>query len=185
MLATQLTDALRDALLIAQCRGARLGGATSGAPQLYEDIHDLLAHGPVGLHALAALSLPGADLASAGVARRCVRSMAELQDLPCDAADDLETITGELVANALEHSDSRTITVALTLTAETATVSVTDEGEGHGPVVPAPTGPSPEEERGRGLLITDVLAARWGRRRTNKGLTVWAEVVTDASDRVG
>lgn len=113
--------------------------------------------------------------------------MAELQNLPSDAVDDLETITGELTANALEHSDSRTITVALTLAAETATVSVTDEGEGYGPVAPAPTGARTEEERGRGLLITGVLAARWGRRRTRKGQTVWAEVVTDTdtSDRVG
>ena len=96
--------------------------------------------------------------------------------------DDLETITGELVANALEHSDSHTITVTLTLASETATVSVTDEGGGYGPVVPASARPGPEEERGRGLLITDALAARWGRRRTNKGLTVWAEVVTGPSD---
>uniref|UniRef100_A0AAU2A973 ATP-binding protein n=1 Tax=Streptomyces sp. NBC_00093 TaxID=2975649 RepID=A0AAU2A973_9ACTN len=177
-LATQLTDALRDALLIAESRGARLGAVRYGAPQLGEDIHDLLLLSSAGLQALAALSLPGSDLASARVARRCVRNMAESQDLPSGAVDDLETITGELVANALEHSGSHIITVALALAAETATVSVTDEGEGYGSVVPAPTGPSPEEERGRGLLITDVLATRWGRRQTNSGVTVWAEIAT-------
>ncbi|MGW1716729.1 ATP-binding protein [Streptomyces sp. NPDC002156] len=176
-LATQLTDALRDALLIAECRGARLGAVRYGAPPLGKDIHDV-SLSSAGLQALAALSLPGSDLASARVARRCVRNMAELQDLPSGAVDDLETITGELVANALEHSASHIITVTLALAAETATVSVTDEGEGYGSVVPAPTGPSPEEERGRGLLITDVLAARWGRRQTNSGVTVWAEIAT-------
>ncbi|WP_405540665.1 ATP-binding protein [Streptomyces sp. NBC_00075] len=174
----QLTEALRDALLIAECRGARLGAAGYGALQLDEDIHAVLPPASAGPQAFARLLLPGTDLTSARVARRCVRSMAQLRDLPSVAVDDLETITGELVANALEHSDSRTITVALTLAADTATVSVTDEGKGYGPVVPAPTGPSPEEERGRGLLITDVLASRWGRRQTDTGVTVWAEIAT-------
>ncbi|MEU6229569.1 ATP-binding protein [Streptomyces sp. NPDC047042] len=185
VLTSQLSDALHDALLIAECRGARLDAVRCSAPQHDEDFHEvLLAHSSAEFQALAALSLSGTDLASARVARRCVRNMAELQNLPSGAVDDLETITGELAANALEHSDSPTITVALTLAAETATVSVTDEGEGYGPVAPGPTGPRPEEERGRGLLITGVLAARWGRRRTGKGLTVWAEVFTDTSDRI-
>lgn len=182
-LAAQLTDALRDTLLIAECRGDRLRAGRYSAPHLDEDVHEVSARDAAGLYSFAALSLPGADLTSARVARYCVRNMAQLRDLPSGAVDDLETITGELVANALEHSDSRTITVALTLAAETATVSVTDEGEGYESVVPAPTGPSPEEERGRGLLITDGLAARWGRRRTNNGLTVWAEVITNALGR--
>ncbi|MGW1716723.1 ATP-binding protein [Streptomyces sp. NPDC002156] len=160
-LTVQLTDALRDALLIAECRGDRLGAVRYGAPQLGENVHDVLAHTSADLQALAALSLPGADLASARVARRCVRDMAQLRDLPSGAVDDLETITGELVANALEHSDSHTITVALTLAAEKATVSVTDEGKGYGPAVRASAGPSPEEERGRGLLITDGAVSEW------------------------
>ncbi len=177
VLAAQLTEALHDALLIAECRGARLGAVGYGSPQHDEDIHEaLLAHTWAGFQGLAALSLAGADLASARYARRCVRNMAELRDLPSSAVDDLETITGELVANALEYSNSHTITVALTLAAETATVSVADQGKGYGPVVSAGAGPSPEEERGRGLLITDALSARWGRRRTSNGLTVWAEV---------
>ncbi|MFI1352857.1 ATP-binding protein [Streptomyces sp. NPDC020898] len=184
-LANQLADALRDALLIAECRGARLGAVGHGAPQLDEDIHDALAHTSSGLQALVALSLPGSNLASARAARRCVRNMAELRDLPTGTVDSLETITGELVANALEHSDSRTITLALTLAAKTATVSVTDEGEGHRQVMPTSARPGPDEEHGRGLLITDVLAARWGRRQRNSGLTVWAEVDTDTSAHVG
>ncbi|WP_369036630.1 ATP-binding protein [Streptomyces adonidis] len=184
-LTAQLTDALRDTLLIAECRGARIEARRYGAPQLDEDIHVVLPPASAGFQAFATLSLPGSDLTSARVARCCVRNMAQLRGLPSSAVDDLETITGELVANALEHSDSRTITVALALAAETAAVSVTDEGEGCGPVVPMPTEPSPEEERGRGLLITDTLAARWGRRRMNNSLTVWAEVITNAPDRAG
>ncbi|MGW3644951.1 ATP-binding protein [Streptomyces sp. NPDC000878] len=177
-LVAQLTDALRDALLIAECRGDRLGAVGYGAPQLGENVHDVLTHTAAGPQTFAEFSFPGTDLTSARAARRCVRSMAELRDLPSSVVDDLETITGELAANALEHTDSRTITVALTLAAETATVSVTDEGKGYAPVVHTPTGPSPEEERGRGLLITDALAARWGRRQTTSGVTVWAEIAT-------
>lgn len=183
-LTAQLTEALRDALLIAECRGAHFGASGYGAPQLDEDIHAVLPHTSAGLQAFIRLLLPGGDLTSARVARCCVRNMAQLRDLPSGAVDDLEAITGELVANALEHSNSRTITVALTLAAETATVSVTDEGQGYRPVVSEAAEPSLEEERGRGMLITDALAARWGKRRTNKGLTVWAEVVTGATNRV-
>ncbi|MDX3752423.1 ATP-binding protein [Streptomyces sp. AK08-02] len=185
-LTAQLTEALRDVLLIAECRGARLGAVGYLTPQYDTDIHEgLLAHTSAGIQALAALALPGADLASARVARRCVRNMAEFQNLPSGAVDDLETITGELVANALEHSDSRTVTVTPTVTAETATVSVTDEGEGYEPAVPAPTRLGQEKERGRGLLITDVLAARRGKRQTNTGLTVWAEVNIKPSNLTG
>lgn len=185
MLATQLTDALRDALLIAECRGVRLGAAGYGTPQHDENIHDVLAHGSAGPKTYAAFSFPGGDLVSAPAARRCVRNMAQLRDLPSDSVDDLETITGELVANALEHSDSHTITVTLTLTATTATISVTDEGDGYSPVVLTSARPRPDEEHGRGLLITDALATRWGRRRTDNGLRVWAEVVHDAKGRAG
>lgn len=165
-LTAQLTEALRDVLLIAECRGARLGPAGYGAPQLDEDIHAVLPHTTAGLQAFARLLLPGADLTSARVARCCVRNLAQLRDLPSGTVDDLETITGELVANALEHSDSRTITVALALGAETATVSVTDEGKGYGPVVSVAAGPSPEEERGRGLLITEPFQRCRSRVRT-------------------
>ncbi|WP_280890165.1 hypothetical protein [Streptomyces sp. LBL] len=44
----------------------------------------------------------------------------------------------------------------------------------------------PESEHGRGLLITDVLAARWGTQPSGSGLTgltgqtVWAEILADA-----
>jgi anti-sigma regulatory factor (Ser/Thr protein kinase) len=185
VLTAQLSDALHDALLIAECRGARLGAVGYGTPQYDENIRDVLAHDSASPQAYAAFSFPGGDLLSAPAARRCVRNMAQLRDLPSGSVDDLETITGELVANALEHSDSHTIRVTLTLTATTATISVTDEGEGHRPVAPTSTRPGPDEEHGRGLLITDALATRWGRRRTNNGLRVWAEIVHDSPRRAG
>ncbi|WP_373431221.1 ATP-binding protein [Streptomyces turgidiscabies] len=103
-------------------------------------------------------------------ARHQVRSAAAAWGLPPETLDDLESIIGELVANALEHSDSRTITVACALTADTLTVSVTDEGNGCVPAVHVPVGQQgPQQESGRGLLIADALAARWGMRRSAAG----------------
>ncbi|MGW0560139.1 ATP-binding protein [Streptomyces sp. NPDC003016] len=146
-------------------------------PPLIGVAHDALAHCPGASQALGLLSLPGGDLAPAGVARRYVRMAALSWRLPPDTADALETITGELAANALEHTDSRSLTIALSRTAHEATVSVTDEGQGGGRV-PVPDTPEPEQEHGRGLLITDALATRWGQRRTCGGLTVWAGITT-------
>lgn len=149
-LVTQLAEALADALVIAQGRGARLGEAGAG----FRDT----------------LSLPGADLASAGVARSHVRHL--VQGLAQPLVDDMESITGELVANALEHTDSRTVTVVCALTPRALSVSVTDEGDG----VPVRLAVDVDRERGRGLLITDALATRWGTCRTADGLTTWAEI---------
>ncbi|MFD4258793.1 ATP-binding protein [Streptomyces sp. NPDC058534] len=172
LLTDQLADALADSLLIARSRGVRLGGTgwdpaggTSPAVRAY------------GL-----LTLPGRDLASARAARHYVRDTCRSWGLPCDTTDDLVAITGELAANALEHTGSRTVTITCALTADTVTVGVTDDGRsGDVPVISAVAGASEGEcEGGRGLLITDVLAARWGTRRTG-GLTVWAEVAVGAA----
>ncbi|MGP4053108.1 ATP-binding protein [Streptomyces sp. 2A115] len=122
--------------------------------------------------------LPGGDLASAGAARRYVRGAARSWGLHPDAVDTLEAITGELAANALEHSHSQSITVALSLAAGTVTVSLTDEGTGQ---VSVPETVEPERESGRGLLIANALATRWGQRQTGGRFTVWAEVVLEAA----
>ncbi|OUC98594.1 ATP-binding protein [Streptomyces swartbergensis] len=89
-----------------------------------------------------------------------MRDTARAWGLPRGPTDDLESITGELVANALEHGDGHSITVAWALAAETVTISVTDEGEYRtAPLSALPLPPSPEQERGCGLLITVALTA--------------------------
>ncbi|MFG2682776.1 ATP-binding protein [Streptomyces sp. NPDC048392] len=112
-------------------------------------------------------------------ARHHVRDTCRSRGLPTGTTDDLVAVTGELVANALEHTDSRTVTTTCALTAETVTVGVTDDGRRGGtPVIPASAGTresESESEHGRGLLITAAPAARWGTRRTGGALTVWAE----------
>jgi len=105
----QLADTLADALLIARARGDRAGGA----PVTVTGPGCGLAPPPL---ACVRFSLPGDDLASAPVARRRVRDAVGGWELPVAVAEDVETITGELVANALEHSGSHRITVACALT---------------------------------------------------------------------
>lgn len=179
VLAAQLANALADVLLIARSRGARLGAVPSPAGA----IHDVLAHSSVEPRGFGSLAFPGRDLTSARTARRYVRDTARSWDLPPSTADDLETIAGELVANALEHSNSRTIRVTCALAVEKVTISVTDEGETNMATAWAPTqSPGPEQEHGRGLLITGALAARWGTRQTGNGLTVWAELDNGARE---
>lgn len=126
---------------------------------------------------VAELTLPGDDFGSARAARHQMRDTARSWGLPAEVVDDLESVTGELVANALEHSDSRVVMVVCRLTATTVTVGVTDEGGAGAAVVPHV--PGVEQENGRGLLITDALAERWGTLREGGCLTVWAEVAVD------
>lgn len=98
--------------------------------------------------------------------------------MPAGATDDLVAVTGELVANALEHTDSPTVAIDCALAADTVTVGVTDDGRSGGTpeISESASGPGTECERGRGLLITAALATRWGTRWTAGVLTVWAEV---------
>ncbi|MFD4860049.1 ATP-binding protein [Streptomyces atratus] len=144
-------------------------------PPLIEIVHSTLAHCATVPQALGLVSLPGTTLASASAARRYVRTTARSWGLPPDAVDALELITGELAANALEHSTSRSITVVLSRTARTAAVGVIDEGQGSATAADAPP---PDQEDGRGLLIVDALATGWGQRHACGGLLVWAEVDT-------
>nr|WP_281291841.1 ATP-binding protein [Streptomyces tailanensis] len=133
------------------------------------------------------MALPGTDLTSACFARRHVRDTADSWGLPQSVIDDVETIAGELVANALEHSKSHTITVDCGLTSHTAVISVTDEGGGPTSVALHTSTEllGLEQERGRGLLITQALAVRWGTLRGGGELTVWAEVPLEAPESAG
>ncbi|WP_240797638.1 ATP-binding protein [Streptomyces sp. F001] len=150
-------------------------------------LYDALARSPTELRAFGLLTLRGRDLTSASAARRYVRETARSWGVPAGTTDDLETITGELVANALEHTDSHTITVTCALTSRMVTISVTDEGKEYSPMPSPGTAGLPvlEQEHGRGLLITDALADRWGTRRAGRGLTVWADVVVAGAEAAG
>ncbi|WP_052808877.1 ATP-binding protein [Streptomyces natalensis] len=176
-LCAQLVDALDDALFIAESRRLRL--ASADEEEKDEEESGVV---PVELQASVLASLPGGELASACVARRFVRDMARSWRLPREAADVLEAVTGELVANALEHSKSRFLGVELARTGAVMRVGVRDEGKGWAAIR---QGPPAEQEHGRGLLIVAAMSERWGQDTTDDGHTVWAEVAVGGSAEGG
>ncbi|MGW7572527.1 ATP-binding protein [Streptomyces sp. NPDC054765] len=145
------------------------------AARLADALRGTWAQPPAAPQAWGLQALPGGDLSSAGAARQYVRAMACCWSVGPEQADALELITGELVANALRHGNSRLVVVMLSRTARTVCISVTDEGRGCVSALLAR--PGPEQECGRGLLIVEALADRWGQRKPGGGFTVWAEVV--------
>ncbi|MEU5512654.1 ATP-binding protein [Streptomyces fungicidicus] len=100
---------------------------------------------------------------------------------PSDTSCTVALIVGELTANAVRHGRVPGHDFALRLTldpeANLIRVEVSDAaGTRTPPASPLP--PCPEGESGRGLLLVDVLAARWGSApRRPVGKTVWAEVL--------
>ncbi|MFF1285438.1 ATP-binding protein [Streptomyces sp. NPDC058299] len=119
----------------------------------------------------------GAQLAR----RLAVRHMEEWGHPPAsDASCTVALIVGELAANAVRHGRVPGRDFGLRLTFDTATglvrIEVADAASAKRPPT-APPSSYPEGESGRGLLLVDVLAARWGSApRHPVGKTVWADV---------
>lgn len=90
-----------------------------------------------------------------------------------DQAEDLCTVTVELVTNALRHTRTASIGVSLQPVPGGVLVEVSD-GDRAGS--PALRDASPLEESGRGLAIVSALSARWGWRPDSQGKTVYAVV---------
>ncbi|MGY0055042.1 ATP-binding protein [Streptomyces sp. LZ34] len=93
--------------------------------------------------------------------------------------DDVTTVVGELVANAVHHAlaahPDRHGWLALMSTASTVICAVQDPS----PDKPLPRTATVHDTRGRGLLIIDGLARDWGYSlHGNAGKTVWAVVPT-------
>ncbi|MEU5700390.1 ATP-binding protein [Streptomyces aurantiacus] len=124
----------------------------------------------------------GAQLAR----RAAVRHMEEWGHPPTsDASCTVALVVSELAANAVRHGRVPGHDFGLRLTRdETAglvRVEVADAASAKRPPE-APPSSYPEGESGRGLLLVDVLAARWGTTpREPLGKTVWAEVPIEAS----
>ncbi|GAA2317476.1 ATP-binding protein [Streptomyces kunmingensis] len=166
-LAVDLPNALRDTLRIARARGTATSCLLAMCP--YKSTE---------LRSCTMLRLRGDDYSAARLARHHLRDAAEAWRLSPQTIDDLVTVAGELMANALEHGRGGTVTLSSALTANALTLTVTDEGSPEDrPLPPLPPGPPPPDvERGRGLLIVEALTTRWGSRRTATGLMVWAEL---------
>ncbi|MFB0620907.1 ATP-binding protein [Streptomyces sp. AGS-58] len=141
---------------------------------------------PSGSTAARGLSSCSAQFVStprgAQLARRlAVRQMAEWGYPPAsDASCTVALVVGELAANAVRHGrvPGRDFGLRLILDAATGLVriEVADAASAKRPPASPPSS-YPEGESGRGLLLVDVLAARWGSApRHPVGKTVWAEV---------
>lgn len=92
-----------------------------------------------------------------------------------EVADAVAVVTGELVANAIEHGEAPVFRLAVARPSATRLrVWVTDRSK----KVPEARQASTEDEHGRGLVLVGALADRWGVEPTRWGKRVWAEFDT-------
>ncbi len=119
---------------------------------------------------LVAFTLPGTPY-SVQMARFYVRSALSYHNLG-GYAEDAETVTSELVTNAIAHAGAKAVGLELTCLAggETLAIVVTD---------PCPEPPVRSDltegiEHGRGLNIVEALSTQWGWRRHELGKAVYA-----------
>ncbi|MFD9595601.1 ATP-binding protein [Kitasatospora sp. NPDC059973] len=91
-----------------------------------------------------------------------------------DARLALDTVTSELVTNAVQHSDRPMVTVAVYVSVRLrrALVEVYDGST----ALPRPRHADTEAESGRGLELVECLAVAHGVERTERGKRVWAEL---------
>lgn len=96
-------------------------------------------------------------------------------DLSCSVA----LLVGELAANAVSHGrlPGRDFRLRLSHVPQSGAVRIEVSDANPEPPPARPVVHGPDDESGRGLLLVDVLAARWGTSpRHPVGKTVWAEV---------
>jgi anti-sigma regulatory factor (Ser/Thr protein kinase) len=119
---------------------------------------------------LVAFTLPGTPY-SVRMARFYVRAALGYHDLG-DYAGDVETVTSELVSNAIAHAGARAINLELMHMDDpgAVVVVVTDPS----PIPPVMRDPAGDAEHGRGLLVVAALSARWGWTRQDPGKAVFA-----------
>lgn len=111
---------------------------------------------------------------SVRIARFRIRAALGFHGL-AEYADDAETITAELVGNAVRHAGAdSTEMIAITLMRvrrPDAVAIVVADSSPHPPVMQKTTAAS---ERGRGLQVVDALAVHWGWNPDDSGKEVFA-----------
>jgi anti-sigma regulatory factor (Ser/Thr protein kinase) len=96
-------------------------------------------------------------------------------------ADDAETITSELVTNAVQHvCDNGVETIEVTLTRAWNPAAVTVAVSDSSPEGPIRGDASAGSLQGRGLQIVEALSARWGWHQQDGGKTIFAMLVREA-----
>lgn len=103
-------------------------------------------------------------------ARAYANGVLSAWQLPQPLRDDIVTVVGELVVNAVLHSGVAQ-ELRLRRTPRRVVVEVLDRS----PRTPKPCPPDPQAESGRGLYLVAQLADRWGARPLEGGKSVWCE----------
>ena len=125
---------------------------------------------------LIAFTLPSTPY-SARMARFYVRAALSYHALE-DYVEAAETVTSELVTNAITHASASTIGLELTCLEGSRAVAivVTDPS----PLPPVKRGPADDAGHWRGLHIVGALSARWGWRPQAPGKAVYAILTREA-----
>jgi anti-sigma regulatory factor (Ser/Thr protein kinase) len=102
------------------------------------------------------------------------RALARLRgDLDPPLVENMRLLVTELVANSVNHADSRNVNLRVLVTQPSVWIEVTDEGPGF---TPTKRTENQDEASGWGLFLVDRLSDRWGVAR-DAGLTrVWFEL---------
>jgi anti-sigma regulatory factor (Ser/Thr protein kinase) len=89
-----------------------------------------------------------------------------------DFTEDVETVTSELVSNAIAHASAQAFDLELLRLdgSRAVVVVVTDPC----PLPPVKRVPATAAENGRGLLVVEALSTRWGWTPHNPGKAVFA-----------
>lgn len=90
-----------------------------------------------------------------------------------DLVPTAELLVSELVSNALRHASGP---LCLTLERVSDLRCLVSDGTAD---LPRPADAGPEDESGRGLVLVDMLAARWGCEGGPEGKSVWFELSGD------
>lgn len=132
--------------------------------------HKTMAIATMQTASLVAFTLPSSPY-SVQMARFYVRAALSYHDLG-DYADDAQTITSELVTNAVTHADASAVGLELTWLegVRSLVIVVTDPC----PLPPVKCDPVDDAVHWRGLHLVEALSARWGWRPQDPGKAVFA-----------
>ncbi len=119
---------------------------------------------------LIAFTMPGTPY-SVQMARFYIRAALGHHNLG-DYAEDVETVTSELVSNAIAHAGGRTFDLELLRLEDSGAIVVVVIDPC--PLPPVKRDPAVGAEHGRGLLVVEALSARWGWTPHGSGKAVFA-----------
>lgn len=127
------------------------------------------------------LQLPlGRSNEAPAIARAAIGGWCASQSIGGDERDILRLLVSELVANAVQHTDTHTITISALRSDATALVRVGDKGTGPPPVMRDPDPLC----GGFGLQLIDTFSENWGVER-HEATSVWFELGLADDPRLG